>query len=87
MQLFKDIELREYLKNETSNLKRIVENMTDEQIIDCDFQKTTNNLINNFHISLIIIYFDQIEESIKEVKIKKYNQFHRFDFEDEYIYI
>lgn len=85
MKLFNNISTSEYLESNSDKLKKEVTNISDEEIMSCDFEEWMDYLFGKYEISPVIIYENNKTETIDRAKIKKYNPFHRHDFyEPEY---
>ncbi len=84
MRLFDGQELNMFFNSIKESLKEEIDSISDAEIMSCDFQEWIEYLFNKYSISPIIIFEENITQTIKEVKIKKYNRFYLSPYEKEY---
>lgn len=63
----------EYLNSD--KIKKEVYQMSDEEIMTCDFTEWCDYLYEKYKVLPIILYEENMEQTITETKVKKYNPF------------
>lgn len=88
MNLFSERDTREYFDSISKELKYEVSKITDDDIINCDFDEWIDYLYNKYEITPITLYEENTEKYIEEVKVKKRNPFFlEGTFEQEFYFI
>ena len=83
-EFFNGIESNEFFNNNKNKMAAEVSQMSDADINSCNFEEWTSYLADKYYISPITIFEENVERSMVEVKVKKYNHCRFFDFEPEY---
>ena len=86
-ELFTEIEARNYFAALHSKMKSEVEQMSDAEIVSCNFQEWANYLADKYSIVPISIFETNIERSLSETKVKKANPFRGHPYEREFFEI
>lgn len=85
MDFFTRIECSPYLLNYRNKMESEIVSLSDNEIVNCDFEEWKEYLYSKYSVSLITIFEDSTEQSFNERKLKRYNQFRGFDpYEKEY---
>lgn len=85
MDFFSGSTTRTYTAKFAQKLKEEVDKMSDTNISTCDIQEWIEYLANKYSISPIVLFEENISQSLMEVKVKQYNPFSRCDpYEKEY---
>lgn len=83
-EFFNGIESNEFFNNNKNKMAAEVSQMSDSDINSCIFEEWTSYLADKYYISPITIFEENVDRSMVEVKVKKYNQCRFFDFDPEY---
>lgn len=86
-EFFTEIEARNYFAALHSKMKSEVEQMSDAEIVSCNFQEWANYLADKYSIIPISIFETNIERSLSETKVKKANPFRGHPYEREFFEI
>lgn len=65
----------EYLNLNSDKIKKEVYQMSDEEIMTCDFNEWCDYLYEKYKVLPIILYEENMEQTITETKVKKYDPF------------
>ena len=65
----------EYLNLNSDKNKKEVYQMSDEEIMTCDFNEWCDYLYEKYKVLPIILYEENMEQTITETKVKKYDPF------------
>lgn len=85
MELFSGEETRVYVAKKANALKTEVSEMSDSNIVTCDFDEWIDYLVNKYEITPLYLFEENIERTIGEVKVRRYNPFHKSSpWEKEY---
>lgn len=79
MELFSDNELSTYTSKKHEAMKNEITNITDQQITSCDLDEWADFFYSKYFIEPIVLYEDNIEQTIAETSIKQYNPWYRYD--------
>ena len=85
-EFFTEIEARNYFVALHSKMKSEVEQMSDAEIVSCNFQEWADYLADKYSIVPISIFETNIERSLSETKVKKENPFHKQSFFYQYFF-
>lgn len=86
-EFFTEIEARNYFAALHSKMKSEVEQMSDAEIVSCNFQEWADYLADKYSIVPISIFETNIERSLSETKVKKANPFRGHPYEREFFEI
>ena len=86
-EFFTEIEARNYFVALHSKMKSEVEQMSDAEIVSCNFQEWADYLADKYSIVPISIFETNIERSLSETKVKKANPFRGHPYEREFFEI
>lgn len=78
---------RNYFSALHSKMKAEVEQMTDKEILSCNFQEFSDYLAQKYYILPITIFETNIERSLSETKVKKLNPFRGLPYESDFFEI
>lgn len=70
---FNGIDARSYFASFYNNMKGDVEQISDEEIISCNFQEWVNYLVNKYYITPISIVESEINKEISKTKVSRCN--------------
>ena len=83
-ELFNRTDAREYFSVFHSKMKTEVEQMSDAEIVSCNFEEWATYLANNYYVPPISIFETNIERSITEAKVMKSNPFYGHPYEPQF---
>lgn len=86
-EFFTEIEARNYFAALHSKMKSEVEQMSDAEIVSCNFQEWADYLADKYSIVPISIFETNIERSLSETKVKKANPFRGHPYERDFFEI
>lgn len=86
-EFFAGIEARYYFEKYYSKMKSEVEQISDTEIVSCDFQEWADYLFNKYCISPIKIFENNIERALSITKVRRENIFRISPYEREYFEI
>ena len=86
-EFFTEIEARNYFATLHSKMKSEVEQMSDAEIVSCNFQEWADYLADKYSIVPISIFETNIERSLSETKVKKANPFRGHPYERDFFEI
>lgn len=86
-EFFTEIEARNYFSALHSKMKSEVEQMSDAEIVSCNFQEWADYLADKYSIVPISIFETNIERSLSETKVKKANPFRGHPYERDFFEI
>lgn len=81
---FTKSDARTYFADSHSKMRAEVEQMTDTEILSCNFQELADYLAKRYHIFPIIIFETNIERTLSETKVKKTNPFRGYPYEKDF---
>ena len=84
---FTGADARNYFNAFHSKMKTEVEQMSDTEIVSCNFEEWAAYLFEKYYISPISIFETNIERTLSETKVKRTNPFHAQAFEKDYFEI
>lgn len=87
MEFFNEIDGSSYFKNKFDQLFKEIENICNNEIITCDFNEWIDYLFSKYFILPIQIFEENILSNLSEVKVKRYNYYHREIYEPEYFMV
>ena len=87
MELFQGIDARNYFADFYSRMKAEVAQITDAEIVSCDFKEWIDYLVNKYSIVPISLFEKNIERSLSEETVKRANAFCRYPYERDYFEI
>lgn len=74
-EFFSGTDARNYFAALHSKMKTEVEQMSDVEIVSCDFEEWANYLATKYSVTPITIFETNIEKTLSETKVKKANPF------------
>lgn len=86
-EFFNKTDARNYFAPLHSKMKAEVEQMSDTEIISCDFQEWVNYLASKYSVAPISIFETNIERTLSETKVKKSNPFRGHPYERDFFEI
>lgn len=86
-ELFAKKESRVYFENFRNEMKKEIEQMSDEEITTCDIEDWIRYLTNKYFISPISIFETMIDRTLAKTKVKRINTFRCSSYEKEYFEI
>jgi len=88
MDFFSNQDCQQYFAILKNKMKDEVASMSDKEITTCDFEEWKQYLHSKYEIETIILFEDNIIQSLSEQKVKRDNHFYRqLPLEKEYYYI
>ena len=75
---------RNYFESSYNSLKNEVEQMSDAEIVSCDFQEWSTYLADKYAITPVTLFETSIERTLTETKVKKSNPFRGHPYEPDY---
>ncbi|MBQ8010091.1 MAG: hypothetical protein IJ265_00875 [Oscillospiraceae bacterium] len=81
---FTGTDARIYFSALRRKMKTEVEEMTDTEILSCNFQEYTDYLVKKYSISPITIFETNIKRLLSETNVKKINPFRGYPFERDF---
>ncbi|MCF2554372.1 hypothetical protein [Faecalicatena contorta] len=87
MDFFQRRDARNFFASFYSNLKGEVEQLSDSEIVSCNFQEWANYLANKYYVVPITIFETNIERTLSEAKVKRANPFRGHPYEKDYFEI
>ena len=84
---FNGSDARSFFAQLHSKMKAEIEQMSDAEISSCIFEEWTDYLADKYHVSPILIFETNIEKTLSETKVKKFNPFRGHPFEKDYFEI
>ena len=78
---------RDYFAGFYRKMKSEVDQMSDAEIVSCNFEKWANYLAGKYFIAPISIFETSIDRTLSETKVKQANPFRMHPFEREYFEI
>lgn len=86
-EFFNGSDTRNYFDAYYNKMKTEVAQMSDAEIVSCDFQEWTSYLVDNYSIIPISIFEINIEKTLSETKVKKANPFLGHPYESDFFEI
>lgn len=86
-EFFKDTDTQSYFASFHNKIKTEVEQMSDSEIVSCNFEEWTNYLVAKYSVVPISIFETNIEKTLSETKVKKANPFRGYPYEREFFEI
>lgn len=86
-EFFNGSDARNYFATYHSKMKSEVAQMSDTEIVSCDFQEWTSYLVEKYSIIPISIFETNIERTLSETKVKKANPFRGYPYESDFFEI
>lgn len=83
-EFFSGDDARNYFAIYHSKMKAEVEQMSDAEIVSCDFNEWTDYLANKYYIPPITIFETNIERTLSERTVKRANPFRGLSYERDY---
>ena len=88
LDLFSKVEVSAYLEEIKTKLENEISGLSDEQITTIDIDEWSEYFYSNYQIEPILVYVDQAELDISEVKIQEYNIWSKHNpYEQEYFLV
>ena len=88
LDLFSKVEVSAYLEKIKTKMEDEILSLSDEQVTTIDIDEWREYYYSNYQIEPILIYVDQAELDISEVKIQEYNIWSKYDpYEQEYFLV
>ncbi len=87
MDFFKGIRVKDYCKSSYDNMKNEIAQLSDFEIVTCDFQEWATYLTDKYFIVPITIFEKNIEKRLLETKVKKANPAKGFPYEPDFFEI
>lgn len=84
---FNGTDTRNYFAGLHSKMKSEVEQMTDAEIVVCNFREWADYLAGKYAVAPIVLFDTNIERSLIETKVKKANPFRGHPYERDYFEI
>ena len=84
---FNGTDARNYFAGFHSKMKSEVEQMTDAEIVTCNFQEWAGYLAEKYTIAPVVLFDTNIERTLTETKVKKSNPFRGHPYERDYFEI
>lgn len=85
MELFNSTESRIFFSNIQNNLSNEISQMSDDNILSADFNDWISYYQSKYELNPIIFFEENIENDLKEEKLKRYNYWHKqIPYEPEY---
>lgn len=85
VELFSKIETYQFFRERSQNLQQKIRAFSDEKIMTTDFNEWENYLYSQFELSPLILYMENISQTMHETSIKQYNPMGgRFPYEKDY---
>lgn len=75
---------RDYFAIQQSKLKKEIGSMSDGEILSCNFQEWSSYFAEKYFVNPIILFETNIEKTLDQVKLKKYNPFRGYCGEKDY---
>ncbi len=79
MELFAGNEFSTYTSKKNDELKNEIMNISDQQITSCDLDEWADYFYSKYYIDPIVLYEDNIEQTIAETSLKQHNPWYRYD--------
>ena len=73
LDLFSKVEVSAYLEKIKTKMEDEISSLSDEQVTTIDIDEWREYFYSNYQIEPILVYVDQAELDISEVKIQEYN--------------
>ena len=73
MDFFCGNNVRNYCNSYFINMKEEVEQLSDAEIVSCDFQEWATYLANKYSVVPVTIFENNIDKKLSETKVKKAN--------------
>lgn len=83
-EFFCGADTRNYFASSYNNLKNEVEQMSDAEIVSCDFQEWSTYLADKYAITPVTLFETNIGRTLTETKVKKSNPFRGHPYEPDY---
>ena len=88
MEFFSGRESRNYFETIKDRVKDEINSMSDAEINSCNFEEWKEYAYSKYSITPITLFEEDIDQSLKEQKVKRYNSFHRIDpYDPEYYFV
>lgn len=87
MDFFCGNNVRNYCNSYFVNMKEEVEQLSDAEIVSCDFQEWATYLANKYSVVPVTIFENNIDKKLSETKVKKANPFRGFAYESDFFEI
>lgn len=82
MNLFEQEESYSYFEKLKNELKSLITNLSDAQILTTNFEELVEYYKSKFYIEHLHLYMDRISTNMEKSKLQKYNHFHRFGYDE-----
>lgn len=86
-EFFSEADSRDYFAELHSKMKTEVEQMSDAEIVSCNFEEWADYLATKYSITPISVFETNIERTLSEVKVKKANPFRGYPDEEDFFEI
>ena len=83
-ELFNGLDSRSYFATIHQKMKSDVEQMSDKEIISCNFKEWAGYLSSKYYIAPISVFETSVERTLSETKVKRVNPFRGHPYEKEY---
>ena len=88
LDLFSKVEVSAYLEKIKTKMGDEISSLSDEQVTTIDIDEWREYFYSNYQIEPILVYVDQAELDISEVKIQEYNIWSKHNpYEQEYFLV
>ena len=81
---FCGLEARNYFASFHSKMKSEIDQMSDSEIVSCNFDEWVDYLAQKYYIAPISVFESNIERTLSETKVKRANPFRGHPFERDY---
>lgn len=86
-EFFNGADARNYFASFYSKMKTEVEQMSDAEIVSCNFEEWVDYLATKYSVVPISIFETNIEKTLSETKVKRANPFRGYPYERDYFEI
>lgn len=76
---------RDYFVSLRSKMQAEIEQMSDEEIVSCNFEEWVDYLVKNYSIPPISIFEENIESTLHKTKVQRPNLFREAPYENDYL--
>lgn len=86
-EFFNGVDARNYFATFYGKMKAEVEQISDNEIVSCNFQEWSEYLASKYYVVPITLFETNIEKALSETKVKRANPFRGYAYERDYFEI
>lgn len=87
MKLFCSGTISAYVEERLQNMQAEIKRFSDAEIMTCDFEQWAEYFVSKYAIAEITIFENLTEITMSPTKVKRYNRFHKYDYDEPEYFI